>query len=445
MGEDREKNSYVYEFDELNRMEKVYRGDGKWAEYSYDGTSARVGKTVGTAASTETETTKYYNLGATVLNEVSSEEGNTTNLIGAGIEARLNVSGSSITSAYFLQKNAHGDVTAAISGTERVATYDYDAFGNTLVEEGEINNPIRYSGEYLDEESGLIYLRARYYDPSVGRFISEDPIRDGMNWYAYCGNSPVNFYDCNGMWMEGDEKLSQGAQIYTQHYGEKWEEANQRYQEAIATGDISGAETARLEMHEWNAKANDIRYLDSQGLVSGTTLPVPMYNQYNISGGNGTNLCWAACVAMWISYLLGDTVDRTLDVGIAVANDMVSQGVERLNADGSLNYNVPRAWQSTDYVAGLLGLSGVTASQTQTYGNLSMADIQATIDGGSPFGVLYRSATSGHWVLGVGYATAPGHDPLVVSNDPAGGIQQIQTYNEFQTLPDGRIWTWTVQ
>ena len=194
MGEDREKNSFVYEFDELNRMEKIYRGDGKWAEYSYDGTSARVGKTVGTAASTETETTKYYNMGATVLNEVSSEEGNTTNLIGAGIEARLNVSGG-----YFLQKNAHGDITAAISGTERAATYDYDAFGNAIVEEGEINNPIRYSGEYLDEETGLIYLRARYYDPSVGRFISEDPIRDGMNWYAYCGNSPIMFVDPSGL------------------------------------------------------------------------------------------------------------------------------------------------------------------------------------------------------------------------------------------------------
>ena len=131
--------------------------------------------------------------------ESEKNQGNTTNLIGAGIEARLSVTGSSITSAYFLQKNAHGDVTAAISGTERVATYDYDAFGNTLIEEGEINNPIRYSGEYLDEESGLIYLRARYYDSSIGRFISEDPARDGMNWYAYCGNSPVMMVDPSGM------------------------------------------------------------------------------------------------------------------------------------------------------------------------------------------------------------------------------------------------------
>ncbi len=245
MGEDREKNSYVYEFDELNRMEKVYRGDGKWAEYEYDGTSARVGKTVGTASSEETETTKYYNMGATVLNEVSSEEGNTTNLIGAGIEARMSVTGSSITSAYFLQKNAHGDVTAAISGTERVATYDYDAFGNTLVEEGEINNPIRYSGEYLDEETGLIYLRARYYDPSVGRFISEDThwnptnmiygdkeyeegetkipniasILQSSNLYAYCSGEPVNRFDCTGNeWASLRELAASLADIYGSDY-----------------------------------------------------------------------------------------------------------------------------------------------------------------------------------------------------------------------------------
>ena len=247
MGEDREKNSYVYEFDELNRMEKIYRGDGKWAEYSYDGTSARVGKTVGTAASTETETTKYYNLGATVLNEVSSEEGNTTNLIGAGIEARLNVSGG-----YFLQKNAHGDVTAAISGTERAATYDYDAFGNTLVEEGEINNPIRYSGEYLDEETGLIYLRARYYDSSVGRFISEDPIRDGMNWYAYCGNSPVMMVDPWGLYTDyafyGDEHQMKAAELY-----KKEVEANDSSREVK----LVEVKNAQQFNKGWNAMDND--------------------------------------------------------------------------------------------------------------------------------------------------------------------------------------------
>jgi RHS repeat-associated protein len=44
-------------------------------------------------------------------------------------------------------------------------------------------------------DSGLIYMRARYMDPALGRFISEDPACSGNNWYAYCGNNPVNFID----------------------------------------------------------------------------------------------------------------------------------------------------------------------------------------------------------------------------------------------------------
>ncbi len=62
----------------------------------------------------------------------------------------------------------------------------------------------RYCGEYTDTESGLIYLRNRYYDPSIGRFITEDPIRDGSNWYIYCDNNPVMYVDPSGN-MPGDE------------------------------------------------------------------------------------------------------------------------------------------------------------------------------------------------------------------------------------------------
>ena len=58
----------------------------------------------------------------------------------------------------------------------------------------------RYCGEYTDTESGLIYLRNRYYDPSIGRFITEDPIRDGSNWYIYCDNNPVMYVDPLGLY-----------------------------------------------------------------------------------------------------------------------------------------------------------------------------------------------------------------------------------------------------
>ncbi len=76
--------------------------------------------------------------------------------------------------------------------------YDYDAFGIEKDIDQNDTNPFRYCGEYYDTETGTIYLRARYYDPSVGRFISEDPIGDGLNWYTYAGNNPIMFIDPSG-------------------------------------------------------------------------------------------------------------------------------------------------------------------------------------------------------------------------------------------------------
>ena len=74
------------------------------------------------------------------------------------------------------------------------SVYSYDAFGNEKSESSD-SNPFRYCGEYTDSESGLVYLRARYYDSVIGAFISEDPAKDGLNWYVYCSSDPVNFID----------------------------------------------------------------------------------------------------------------------------------------------------------------------------------------------------------------------------------------------------------
>ncbi len=53
-------------------------------------------------------------------------------------------------------------------------------------------------GHVSDSETGLVYMRARYYDPSTGRFVSEDPAKHGMNWFAYCHNNPVSYFDPSG-------------------------------------------------------------------------------------------------------------------------------------------------------------------------------------------------------------------------------------------------------
>ncbi|MCM1126201.1 MAG: RHS repeat-associated core domain-containing protein [Lachnospiraceae bacterium] len=56
-----------------------------------------------------------------------------------------------------------------------------------------------HTGQQYDQETGQYYLRARYYNPTVGRFIQEDTYRgDGLNLYAYCGNNPVAYYDPDG-------------------------------------------------------------------------------------------------------------------------------------------------------------------------------------------------------------------------------------------------------
>ena len=71
--------------------------------------------------------------------------------------------------------NAHADVVTTTDIYGAVChQYDYDAFGNEKAPDLTDDNPFRYCGEYLDAETGSYYLRARYYDPTIGRFTQED-------------------------------------------------------------------------------------------------------------------------------------------------------------------------------------------------------------------------------------------------------------------------------
>jgi len=58
---------------------------------------------------------------------------------------------------------------------------------------------LRFPGQYFDAETGLHYNFHRYYDPALGRYITEDPIRDVLNWYAYAGSNPGNNVDPLGL------------------------------------------------------------------------------------------------------------------------------------------------------------------------------------------------------------------------------------------------------
>ena len=88
---------------------------------------------------------------------------------------------------------------ALINSEENVVNrYTYDTFGVVITETETVDNPFRYASYWYDSETGLYYLMARYYNPVNGRFLSEDPVMDGYNWYVYCDNNPVIYIDPNG-------------------------------------------------------------------------------------------------------------------------------------------------------------------------------------------------------------------------------------------------------
>lgn len=80
------------------------------------------------------------------------------------------------------------------------SSYTYDSFGDLVAFSGSIVNTFRYTGREFDAETGLYYYRARYYDPTSGRFISEDRmgLKEGLDLYAYVSNNPVTNADPSG-------------------------------------------------------------------------------------------------------------------------------------------------------------------------------------------------------------------------------------------------------
>ena len=178
-----------YTYNPWNQMTQYKGADGSIAIYTYDGTGMRTSKTYNDV------TTKFYWDRGYISNEAVNGTFTANNYIGIqGIFAR-----ESEDATNYMFKNGHGDVVKLVSNGTVTQNYDFDAYGN---QKGESNtadtNPFRYCGEYFDQESGLIYLRARYYDPSMGRFITEDPAKDGTNWFVYCENDPVNRIDITG-------------------------------------------------------------------------------------------------------------------------------------------------------------------------------------------------------------------------------------------------------
>ena len=106
-----------------------------------------------------------------------------------------------------LRHDIHGNMVATVakgsSGTSWTIQDErsYDVWGSVRSGNATGGPRGRYCanlGHVQDDESGLVYMRARYYEPGSGRFISEDPAMDGANWYIYCRSNPVKYADFSG-------------------------------------------------------------------------------------------------------------------------------------------------------------------------------------------------------------------------------------------------------
>ena len=179
------------------------QSDSVLAEYKYDAAGRRSSKTVNGV------TTNHIWDGSNIVYETEG-----SGAYKAAFYRGVHLIGSKaagIALDYYLY-DEKGSVTGM--KTDTASSYRYEAFG-IQVESGTSAryNPFRYTGEYMDEESGLIYLRNRYYAPSSGRFLTEDPAMDGLNWYVYCNNNSVNFTDKLGLYPgEWDRNITNLSQ-----------------------------------------------------------------------------------------------------------------------------------------------------------------------------------------------------------------------------------------
>ena len=187
--EETESGISRYFYNSKNQQIRVKRADGQIQENRYDAEGLRHemrenGKLL-----------RFVYQNGELLYEEGGDKETASCCLGAGIEA---VRRGQRTYYYHPDEQLSTALITDEAGTIK-NQYRYDAFGAGLEVSEELPNRIRYTGQQYDEVTEQYYLRARYYNPILGRFLQEDVYQgDGLNLYAYCRNNPVVYYDPSG-------------------------------------------------------------------------------------------------------------------------------------------------------------------------------------------------------------------------------------------------------
>ena len=196
LGDNQLNDNVVNHYNALNQLTETLTKNYK-VSFTYDAEGLRTGKTV------NGEKTVYVWDGDQVVMELSKGGAVQKRYI-RGNDLVYADKGENTEKTYYVT-DMHGNVVQLLDESGNVTkTYEYDSFGNEVKPEKKDENPYRYCGEYYDKETEEVYLRARYYEPGVGRFITRDTYTGesdeplSLHLYTYCANDGVNMVDPSG-------------------------------------------------------------------------------------------------------------------------------------------------------------------------------------------------------------------------------------------------------
>jgi RHS repeat-associated protein len=197
----------TYEWDGAYRLVRIAQGATELVRFTYDGLGRRSQKIAGGVTRT------YVYDGSDIIEERLSTATTLSHVYGLGIDQALARRDNAGAVTYYLADHLGSVVLETNASGAASLTREYDPFGNLL--QGGSASGYAFTGRELDAESGLLYYRARYYDPTSGRFLSEDPMpfRIGAPLYAYVENSPSNRTDPSG--LRSQCPVKPGTMYYT--------------------------------------------------------------------------------------------------------------------------------------------------------------------------------------------------------------------------------------
>ncbi|MDX9701463.1 MAG: RHS repeat-associated core domain-containing protein [Candidatus Auribacterota bacterium] len=326
---DRLKAIYYYNEDEqeIHRVEYTYNGDGEKIFEIRDGVRTGYLYDAGRLIAEYNASGKVFaqyihgsGLGGDVGSLLFAQK-----LTGSGEETSVE------TSYYF--HNWRGDVVAVTGESGNpLDTYRYSAFGEVIEQSGASDNDILFSSKRYHDATALSYFGARYYDASIGRFISRDPLGyiDGPNGYIYVSNNPINLIDPFGLKREkgffgkvADETKTFVQNIYSPYvalYNHFFEELD------FGVNNPVQSETDPVSMY-----SNGIKTTKEQATTTGSALHV------NVVAYNPSNNFLTDVIETGLDKTLGRIIpSRKAKQYAQFTNDMAAPTTHYFHSQGTV-------------------------------------------------------------------------------------------------------------